>query len=61
MSDFAWGVVAALVKSIIIIVALLTAFAYMTLIERRVIARFPRRVGRIALAPLGCSSRSPTR
>jgi NADH-quinone oxidoreductase subunit H len=45
MSDFAWFLVAALVKSAIAIVALLTAFMYMTLIERRVIARFQRRVG----------------
>ena len=53
MSDFAWGVVAALVKDIIIIVALLTAFAYMTLIERRVIARFQRRVGPNRAGPFG--------
>jgi NADH-quinone oxidoreductase subunit H len=53
MSDFAWGVVAALVKSIIVIVALLTAFAYMTLIERRVIARFQRRLGPNRAGPLG--------
>ena len=53
MSDLAWGLVAALVKSIIIIVALLTAFAYMTLIERRVIARFQRRVGPNRAGPLG--------
>ena len=53
MSDLAWGVVATLVKCIIIIVALLTAFAYMTLIERRVIARFQRRVGPNRAGPLG--------
>jgi len=44
MSDLAWMIVAAVVKSAIVIVALLTAFAYMTRIERRVIARFQRRV-----------------
>ena len=45
MSDLAWFLVGAVVKSIIAIVALLGAFAYMTLIERRIIARFQRRVG----------------
>lgn len=53
MSDLAWQIVAAVVKSIIAIVALLTAFAYMTLIERRVIARFQRRVGPNRVGPLG--------
>jgi NADH-quinone oxidoreductase subunit H len=53
MSDVAWAVVAAVVKSIIAIVLLLTAFAYMTLIERRVIARFQRRVGPNRAGPLG--------
>ncbi|HET9110906.1 MAG TPA: NADH-quinone oxidoreductase subunit NuoH [Ktedonobacterales bacterium] len=53
MSDLAWFLVGALVKSIIAIVALLTAFAYMTLIERRVIARFQRRVGPNRAGPLG--------
>ena len=53
MSDFAWAVVAAVVKSIIAIVALLTAFAYMTLIERRVLARFQRRVGPNRAGPFG--------
>jgi NADH-quinone oxidoreductase subunit H len=53
MSDLAWFLVAALVKSIIAIVALLTAFAYMTLIERRVIARFQRRVGPNRAGPFG--------
>ncbi len=38
MSDLAWMIVAALVKCAIVIGALLTAFAYMTLIERRVVA-----------------------
>jgi len=53
MSDLAWFLVAALVKSAIAIVALLTAFAYMTLIERRVIARFQRRIGPNRAGPLG--------
>jgi NADH-quinone oxidoreductase subunit H len=53
MSDMAWFIVAAVVKSIIAIVALLTAFAYMTLIERRVIARFQRRLGPNRAGPLG--------
>src|SRR5215468_3720781 len=53
MSDLAWMIVAAVVKSIIAIVALLTAFAYMTLIERRVIARFQRRLGPNRAGPLG--------
>ena len=53
MSDLAWAVVAGLVKSLVAIVALLTAFAYMTLIERRVIARFQRRVGPNRAGPLG--------
>jgi NADH-quinone oxidoreductase subunit H len=53
MSDLAWMIVAAVVKSAILIVALLTAFAYMTLIERRVIARFQRRVGPNRAGPFG--------
>ena len=53
MSDLAWAVVAAIVKSAIIIVILLTAFAYMTLIERRVIARFQSRLGPNRTGPLG--------
>ncbi|HEU0025831.1 MAG TPA: NADH-quinone oxidoreductase subunit NuoH [Ktedonobacterales bacterium] len=53
MSDLAWFLVGALVKSAIAIVALLTAFAYMTLIERRVIARFQRRIGPNRAGPQG--------
>ena len=53
MTDMAWFIIAAVVKSIIAIVALLTAFAYMTLIERRVIARFQRRIGPNRAGPLG--------
>ena len=53
MSTVAWNVIAGLVKSIVVIGVLLTAFAYMTLIERRVIARFQRRVGPNRAGPLG--------
>ncbi len=53
MSDLAMFLLAALVKSIIVIVALLTIFAYMTLIERRLLARFQRRVGPNRTGPLG--------
>jgi NADH-quinone oxidoreductase subunit H len=53
MTPMLWAIVAAIVKSGIIILALLTAFAYMTLIERRVIARFQRRVGPNRAGPLG--------
>jgi NADH-quinone oxidoreductase subunit H len=53
MSDLAWAVIAAVVKSAVVIFALLTIFAYMTLIERRVIARFQRRVGPNRAGPLG--------
>jgi len=38
-------IVAAVIKSAIVIVALLTAFAYMTLIERRVLAKMQGRLG----------------
>src|SRR5258708_7954813 len=53
MSDLMWFVVAAVVKSAVAIGALLTAFAYMTLIERRVIARFQSRIGPNRTGPLG--------
>jgi NADH-quinone oxidoreductase subunit H len=53
MSDLAWAVIAAVVKSAVVIFALLTIFAYMTLVERRVIARFQRRVGPNRAGPLG--------
>ena len=53
MPDLAITLIAALVKSIIIIAALLTIFAYMTLIERRLLARFQRRVGPNRTGPLG--------
>jgi NADH-quinone oxidoreductase subunit H len=53
MSDLAWQIVAAVVKSIIAIVCLLTAFAYMTLIERRVVARMQTRLGPNRAGPFG--------
>lgn len=53
MSNFAWFILAAVVKSIIALVGLLTVFAYMTLIERRVLARFQARVGPNRAGPLG--------
>lgn len=53
MSDLAIFLIAALVKSVIIIGALLTIFAYMTLVERRLLARFQRRVGPNRVGPLG--------
>lgn len=46
-------IVAAIIKSIIVIVALLTAFAYMTLIERRVVAKIQGRIGPNRAGPLG--------
>lgn len=53
MSDLAIFLLAALVKSVIVLVALLTIFAYMTLVERRLLARFQRRVGPNRTGPLG--------
>ena len=53
MSDIMLAIIATIVKSVIIIVALLTVFAYMTLIERRVIARFQSRLGPNRAGPLG--------
>src|SRR5215472_15798867 len=44
---------AAIVKSAIVIFALLTAFAYMTLIERRVVAKLQGRLGPNRVGPLG--------
>ena len=46
-------IVANVIKSAIVIFALLTAFAYMTLIERRVVARIQGRLGPNRLGPLG--------
>ncbi|HEU5438096.1 MAG TPA: NADH-quinone oxidoreductase subunit NuoH [Ktedonobacterales bacterium] len=53
MSDTLIAILAAIVKSAVVIVALLTIFAYMTLVERRVIARFQRRIGPNRAGPLG--------
>jgi NADH-quinone oxidoreductase subunit H len=46
-------VVATIIKGAIIIVALLTAFAYMTLIERRVVAKMQGRLGPNRAGPFG--------
>jgi NADH-quinone oxidoreductase subunit H len=53
MSILAWDLIAALIKSVIAIGSLLTIFAYMTLVERRLIARFQRRVGPNRAGPFG--------
>jgi NADH-quinone oxidoreductase subunit H len=47
------AIVAAVIKSAIVIVALLTAFAYMTLIERRVVAKMQGRLGPNRAGPSG--------
>ncbi|HET9919163.1 MAG TPA: NADH-quinone oxidoreductase subunit NuoH [Ktedonobacteraceae bacterium] len=46
-------IVAAIVKSAVVIFALLTAFAYMTLIERRVVAKMQGRLGPNRTGPAG--------
>src|SRR5437899_10885113 len=46
-------IVAYVIKSGILIAALLTAFAYMTLIERRVVAKMQGRVGPNRAGPFG--------
>src|SRR5438132_8361424 len=46
-------IVATVVKSAVIIFALLTAFAYMTLIERRVVAKIQGRLGPNRAGPFG--------
>ncbi|GER87843.1 NADH-quinone oxidoreductase subunit H [Dictyobacter vulcani] len=46
-------IVATIVKGAILIVVLLTAFAYMTLIERRVVAKMQGRIGPNRAGPLG--------
>jgi NADH-quinone oxidoreductase subunit H len=53
MSVLAWQIIAGVVKSGIAIFALLTAFAYMTLIERRVVARMQSRLGPNRAGPFG--------
>lgn len=47
------AIVATVIKSAVIIVALLTAFAYMTLIERVVVAKIQGRIGPNRAGPLG--------
>ena len=46
-------IVADVVKSAVVIFALLTAFAYMTLIERRVVAKLQGRLGPNRAGPSG--------
>lgn len=46
-------IVANVIKSAILILALLTAFAYMTLIERRVVAKIQGRLGPNRVGPFG--------
>src|SRR6202049_2693051 len=46
-------VVAGVIKSAVVIFALLTAFAYMTLIERRVVAKLQGRLGPNRAGPAG--------
>jgi NADH-quinone oxidoreductase subunit H len=46
-------IVASVIKGAIVILALLTAFAYMTLIERRVIAKIQGRLGPNRVGPFG--------
>src|SRR5579863_2435915 len=46
-------IVADVIKSAIVIFALLTAFAYMTLIERRVVAKIQGRLGPNRAGPAG--------
>src|SRR5579859_324043 len=46
-------VVASVIKGAIVILALLTAFAYMTLIERRVVAKIQGRLGPNRTGPNG--------
>lgn len=53
MPDTTYTLIATIIKCAIVIFALLTVFAYMTLIERRVIARFQLRLGPNRAGPLG--------
>src|SRR5689334_18926385 len=47
------AIFATIVKSAVVILALLTAFAYMTLIERRVVAKMQGRLGPNRAGPFG--------
>ena len=49
-------IVATIIKSAVVIFVLLTVFAYMTLIERVVIARIQGRIGQTVLVHLECSN-----
>jgi len=54
MLDFLNNIIVAnVIKGAILIVALLTAFAYMTLIERRVVAKIQGRLGPNRVGPSG--------
>ncbi len=53
MSDTLVTIIADVVKAAIAIFALLTVFAYMTLIERRVVARLQMRLGPNRAGPMG--------
>ncbi len=53
MSDTLLAVIAAIVKSAVIIAVLLGVFAFMTLIERRFLARFQNRLGPNRAGPQG--------
>ncbi|TAK25539.1 MAG: NADH-quinone oxidoreductase subunit NuoH [Chloroflexota bacterium] len=53
MNEFLFQVAISTVKSLIIIVALLTGFAYMTLFERKVAARIQIRFGPNRVGPFG--------
>ncbi|AEB11263.1 NADH-quinone oxidoreductase subunit NuoH [Marinithermus hydrothermalis] len=47
--EFVWTAV----KALLVVVGLLTAFAYMTLVERRLLARFQHRLGPNRVGPMG--------
>ncbi len=53
MSDFAIFLIDVIVKSVLIIIALLTGFAYTTVLERRFIARLQSRIGPNRAGPWG--------